>query len=122
MPKAAPSQVTSPSVQPCVAVGQKRQQRRIGAGDQQKNGAVIEAAQNPFELRGRREVIGGGTGQHDNQAEEIGRQHPCDTCMGEQHDAARKRRENAGTMNQGIGADFVPAIGPVSFEEGMHVF
>ena len=82
---------------------------------------MIEAAQNPFELRGRREVIGGGTGEHHNQAEEIGRQHPSDTGMGEQHDTAREGRENAGTVNQGIGADFVPAIGPASFEEGMHV-
>ena len=103
-------------------IGQKRQERRIGASDQQENGAVIEAAQNPFELRGRCQVIGGGTGQHHNQAEEIGRQHPSDARMEEQHDASREGGENACTMNQGIGADFVPRVGPVTFEEEMHVF
>jgi hypothetical protein len=25
-------------------------------------------------------------------------------------------------VNQGIGADFVPCVGPVTFKEGMHVF
>ena len=101
-------------------IGQKGQQRRVGAGDQQENGAVIETAQNPFELRRRREVIGGGTGQHDKQAEEIGGQHPCDASMGQQHDTASDGRENTRAMNQRVGADFVPRIDLPTFEEGMH--
>ena len=96
------------------------QQRRVGAGDQDIDGAVIKAAENPFEVGRRRQVVGGGAHQHCHEADEIRHQHPTHARMGKQCDAAQERRYNACAMNHRVRPGFARTIDPATFEEGMH--
>src|SRR5262249_38828039 len=93
------------------------QERRVGAGDQQIDRRVIEAAQDPFGRRDRPQIIGSRQAEHGDQADHVNHdRRDLDAFRSDRHhddrDGADQSQGDAGGVHDAVGDDLDAVVGP----------